>query len=114
MESVCVRSSLGGQQQHESNSGMTERDDKTPWLFAQGNEDIVDRNSPHYSEFVEISENFMRGYRLFVDLGFPRETIGRAMLGATINMYTMLDIRQELPALLRKLADSIEQEERLH
>lgn len=93
---------------------MTERDDKTPWLFQDVNEEIVDRNSPHYREFLEISENFMRGYKRFVDLGFPRETIGRAMLGATINMYNMLEIRKELPDLLRQLAESIEQEERLH
>lgn len=75
---------------------------------------LVDRNSPHFHEFQEVSENFMRGYKRFIDLGFPSETIGLAMLGATINMYSLLEIRKELPDLLHKLAEKIEHEERLH
>jgi hypothetical protein len=61
-----------------------------------------------------VSEDFLRGYRRFVDLGFPSEAIGLAMLGATINMYTMLDIQKDLPDLFRKLADKIENEVKLH
>jgi hypothetical protein len=93
---------------------MTDRDPKTPWLLRDFNDVLVDRNSPHFREFQEVSENFMLGYKRFVDLGFPSETIGLAMLGATINMYNMLEIRKQLPDLLRNLALRIEAEERLH
>lgn len=93
---------------------MTGPDDKTPWLFQDLNNMLVDSDSPHFREFQEVSGNFMRGYKRFIDLGFPSETIGLAMLGAAINMYNMLEIRRELPDLLRKLADKIEAEERLH
>lgn len=93
---------------------MTDQDDKTPWLFQDFNELLVDRDSPHFREFQEVAENFIRGYKRFVDLGFPSETIGLAMLGATINMYNMLEIREQLPDLLRKVALRIENEERLH
>jgi hypothetical protein len=93
---------------------MTGRDDKTPWLLQDINDPLVDRNSPHFREFQEVSENFIRGYKRFVDLGFPSETIGLAMLSATINMYNLLEIRKQLPDLLRNLALKIETEERLH
>lgn len=92
---------------------MTGPDDKIPWLLLDLNDLLVDEDSPHFREFQEVSGNFMRGYKRFIDLGFPKETIGLAMLGATINMYKMLEIRRELPDLLRKLAEKIEAEERL-
>jgi hypothetical protein len=92
---------------------MTDPKDKLPWLLQDFNDMIVDTDSPHFREFQEISENFIRGYRRFVDLGFPSESIGLAMLGATINMYNLLDIRKDLPDLLRKVAQEIETEERM-
>jgi hypothetical protein len=93
---------------------MTGPNHKTPWLLQDVNDELVDRSSPHFREFQEVSENFMRGYKRFVELGFPSETIGLAMLGATINMYNMLEIRKQLPELLRRVAEKIETEERLH
>ncbi len=35
------------------------------------------------------------------------------MLGATINMYSILEIQKDLPDLFRKLADKIEIEAKL-
>jgi hypothetical protein len=93
---------------------MTDPKDQTPWLLQDLNDMLVDRDSPHFHEFQEISENFVRGYKRFIDLGFPSETIGLAMLGATINIYSLLENRKELPDLLRKLADKIEREGNLH
>lgn len=109
-----VERRLGGPQENASNFQMTGPDDKTPWLLQGFGDALVDRDSPHFREFQEVSENFVRGYKRFVELGFPSETIGLAMLGATINMYTMLEIREQLPDLLRKVAQRIETEERLH
>lgn len=93
---------------------MTDRDEILPWLLRDGNDPLVDRDSPHFREFQEVSENFLRGYTRFVELGFPSRTIGLAMLGATVNVYTLLELRKELPDLLRKLADNLENEGMLH
>lgn len=93
---------------------MTDPKDKTPWLLQDFGDFQVDRDSPHFREFQEISENFVRGYKRFAELGFPSETIGLAMLGATVNLYRMLEISHQLPDLLRKVAQRVETEERLH
>ncbi|MGB5077312.1 MAG: hypothetical protein WBO17_07530 [Sphingorhabdus sp.] len=93
---------------------MTDRKDQISWLLQDPTDSLVDQDSPHFREFQAVSEDFMRGYRRFVDLGFPSEAIGLAMLGATINMYTILEIHDELPDLFRKLADRIEMEAKLH
>jgi hypothetical protein len=105
---------VGGLPGDVSNSHMTDEKDKLPWLLRDVTESLVDQESPHFLEFQEVSENFLRGYKRFVDLGFPSETIALAMLGATINMYSMLEIHKELPDLFRKLADKIEFETRLN
>lgn len=93
---------------------MTDRKDRISWLLQDPAESLVDQDSPHVREFQQVSEDFLRGYKRFVDLGFPSEAIGLAMLGATINMYTMLEIQKELPDLFRRLADRIEIEEKLN
>ena len=93
---------------------MTDRKDSISWLLQDSTASLVDQESPHFREFQQVSEDFLRGYRRFVDLGFPSEAIGLAMLAATINMYTMLEIHKQLPELFRKLADRIEIEEKLH
>lgn len=105
---------VGGLLGNVSISYMTDRKDRISWLLQDPNESLVDENSPHFREFQQVSEDFLRGYRRFVDLGFPSEAIGLAMLAATINMYTMLEIHKQLPELFRKLAERIEVEEKLH
>jgi hypothetical protein len=104
----------GGLPSNVSFSHMTDPKDRTSWLLQDPADPQVDEESPHFREFQQVSEDFLRGYRRFVDLGFPSEAIGLAMLGATINMYTMLDIQKDLPDLFRKLADKIENEVKLH
>lgn len=99
---------------NESISHMTDEKDRIAWLLQDPKDAPVDQDSPHYREFQQISEDFLRGYRRFVDMGFPSDAIGLAMLNATINMYTILEIHKELPDLFRKLADKIEVEAKLH
>lgn len=93
---------------------MNDEKDRIAWLLQDPKDAPVDQDSPHYREFQQISEDFLRGYRRFVDMGFPSDAIGLAMLNATINMYTILEIHKELPDLFRKLADKIEVEAKLH
>lgn len=93
---------------------MTDPKDIISFLLKDQPESIVDEDSPHFREFQQVSEDFLRGYRRFVDLGFPSEAIGRAMLAATINMYLILKIHKQLPELFRKLAERLEAAEKLH
>jgi len=93
---------------------MTGKKDRIAWLLQDQKDAPVDQDSLNYREFQQLSEDFLRGYKRFMDLGFPSEAIGLAMLNATINMYTILEIHKELPDLFRKLADKIECETKLH
>ena len=70
---------------------------------------LLDENSSlHFADFQEISENMMNGYARFVKLGLPGQTVALAMLGATVNLYEMFGMRDDLPDLLRGLASRIE------
>lgn len=59
-------------------------------------------------DFEEVAESFVAGYGRFVRSGVPGSTIGLAMLGATINLYSMFEMENDLPDLLRALAEKIE------
>lgn len=71
---------------------------------------LMDSASPHYSEFRMVSQNMLDGYSRFISLGLPADTVARAMLGGTLNLYYLFDMKLELPELLRALADYIEGE----
>ncbi|WP_296676794.1 hypothetical protein [Novosphingobium sp.] len=72
---------------------------------------ISDQNSsPHFADFSEISETMVNGYARLVRLGMPGHTVALAMLGATVNLYRMFGLDEELPELLRGLATSIEKD----
>ena len=65
----------------------------------------------HFRDFSEVSEALMAGYAQFVRQGMPREMVGFAMLGATINLYDIFEMKANLPGLLREAADRIERDE---
>lgn len=61
-----------------------------------------------FRELVDVSDSLMAGYARFVRQGLPFDAIGCAMLGATVNLYDIFEMQAQLPALLRRLADRIE------
>lgn len=65
-------------------------------------------------DFEEVAQSFVTGYGRFVSSGVPTSAIGLAMLGATINLYAMFDMEDELPDILRTLADKMEGKTRPH
>lgn len=72
----------------------------------------LDENSTiHFAEFQDISDTMMDGYARFIRLGLPGQTVALAMLGATVNLYRLFDMRDQLPEVLRGLASQIEQGE---
>lgn len=84
-------------------------------ILLDGFRDLMnDENAHQLSEFVEVSESFTEGYARFIRLGLPRQTIGLAMLNATVNLYHVFEMQQDLPDLFRLLADKIEHENQAH
>jgi hypothetical protein len=75
---------------------------------------LLDESTPHFSDFVEVTDLFMEGYARLSKLGMSDQTIALAMLGATANLYTLFGMRSELPGVLRSLANRIEAEEQKH
>lgn len=72
-------------------------------------ETLAGHNSTmQFRDLTEVSEALMAGYARFVRQGVPREMVGYAMLGATINLYDIFDMQAGLPELLRHAADRIE------
>jgi len=69
---------------------------------------MVDESSVHFSDFADVTHSFVDGYTRIVRLGVPEQVVGLAMLGATINLYNLFEMNEELPAILRSLADRIE------
>ncbi|MBS0474545.1 MAG: hypothetical protein JSR28_05265 [Proteobacteria bacterium] len=92
---------------------MTDANDRSRKALEGLHNLLTDENSSlHFSDFHEISESMMSGYARFVKLGVPGQTVALAMLGATVNLYRMFEMQEELPDLLRGLASSLESERR--
>ena len=89
---------------------MEESDGNSRKLLRRLHELMLDESSLHFSDFVEVAEAFIDSYTKFVRRGVAAPTIGVAMLGATVNMYEMFDMTDELPDLLRVVADKIERD----
>jgi hypothetical protein len=70
---------------------------------------IVGEDAPfHFAEFEDVSRSMLNGYARLTQLGLPGETVAHAMLGATVNLYQMFDMHDDLPELLRALALRLE------
>lgn len=67
-----------------------------------------------FEAFATVSKRMLEGYRMLISSGFRPEAIGMAMLGATVNFYDMLGMRNILPNILRSIADSIESDDAVH
>ena len=74
---------------------------------------MLEESSLDFGDFAEVAEAFIASYAKFMNRGADAGAIGAAMLSATVNMYDMFEMTDELPALLRMVADKIECEERL-
>jgi hypothetical protein len=73
-----------------------------------------DGGTPPFEAFAHVSKRMLDGYSLLVSSGFRPEAIGMAMLGATVNFYDMLGMRDVLPDILRSMADSIDSDDAVH
>lgn len=58
--------------------------------------------------FVDVSMRLLEGYAELARAGFRPESVGLAMLGASINFYRMFNLETALPDTLRAMADHIE------
>ncbi|WP_404477816.1 hypothetical protein [Novosphingobium sp. BL-52-GroH] len=65
-------------------------------------------NDIDYREFAPVSRQLLASYARVAELGMPASTVAGAMLGATLNFYELFGMTQELPTLLRAMADMLE------
>lgn len=88
---------------------------KKSYRLLEGMQDLLkDETALQFSDFAEVTDSFMEGYARFARLGLPNQAIALAMLGATINLYDMFGMRDDLPNLFRTLADRIEDDNPTH
>lgn len=93
---------------------MTSSEDRPAKMMRGLRRLLTDQSSTEFVDFVEVAESLMDGYAKLISNGSPASTVALAMLGATLNMYEMLGMRSELPALLRSVADQIESDGRVN
>lgn len=75
---------------------------------------MIDESSLHFSDFADVADSFVKSYARMVGLGASERAIGLAMLGATVNMYSLFGMEEELPDILRMMADKLEQDRNFH
>lgn len=67
------------------------------------------RAEPDYREFALVSQQLTASYARLAAMGMPQHAVATAMLGATVNLYECFGMTADLPAVLRALADRLEQ-----
>ena len=67
-----------------------------------------------FKVFSSVSERFVKEYKQLQRHGMPGQTIAIAMLCATMNMFSLLGNEQDLPQILRELADLLDKERPTH
>jgi hypothetical protein len=60
-------------------------------------------------EMMTVANDLLRGYLALTQRGYHPRTVAMAMMGATINLFDVLDLNRELPSLLRAIADRVEE-----
>ncbi|WP_343612219.1 hypothetical protein [Novosphingobium sp.] len=74
----------------------------------------IDPRPIDFSDFAEVAQVFTDSYARLIRNGSPASEIAWAMLGATLNIYEMFGLRNELPSLFRNLADEIEMDAKIN
>lgn len=66
--------------------------------------------NPHlnFRDLAPVTEQFVAGYSQMTLLGLPADTVGTALMGATLRFYGAFDMTEQLPGLLRAVADLLE------
>lgn len=61
-----------------------------------------------YRDLAPAAHELAAIYARMMTLGLPASALASAMLGATVNFYECFGMSNELPELLRALADRLE------
>ncbi|MCJ2179784.1 hypothetical protein [Novosphingobium album (ex Hu et al. 2023)] len=94
---------------------MTRLDDLTK-IYWHGIQDALTDNSAgvDFRQFSAISQRFLSEYKQLETDGLPGQTIALAMLGATLNLCNIFGGHEQLPMVLRNIADRIDNERNIH
>jgi hypothetical protein len=61
-----------------------------------------------HRDLAPVAQQLMSSYARLAEKGLPANAVAAAMVAATLNFYTAFDMSQELPMLLRAMADMME------
>ncbi|MEO0061573.1 MAG: hypothetical protein RLZZ08_133 [Pseudomonadota bacterium] len=61
-----------------------------------------------FKDFAPISEQFVESYGRLAKLGLPASAVAVAMMQATINFYNVFGMGDQLPKMLRLMAEMLE------
>jgi hypothetical protein len=61
-----------------------------------------------HRDLAPVAQQLAASYARIAELGMPATAVAAAMVSATLNFYCAYDMTQELPALLRVMADLME------
>jgi hypothetical protein len=61
-----------------------------------------------HRDLAPVAQQLMSSYARLAEKGLPANAVAAAMVAATLNFYSAFDMSQELPMLLRAMADMME------
>lgn len=82
--------------------------DAFPWVVQEFQGGLDGGQAPDFRDLLEVSDAFASGYMKLVRGGASKRSVGITMLYATVNVFDLINMRAELPAILRRLAREIE------
>src|SRR5215207_5211187 len=59
-------------------------------------------------DMIDVANELLRSYLVLIQRGHHQRAIAEAMLGATVNLFDVLELGDELPVVLRALAERLE------
>jgi hypothetical protein len=61
-----------------------------------------------HRDLAPVAQQLMSSYARLAEKGLPANAVAAMMVAATLNFYSAFDMSQELPMLLRAMADMME------
>jgi hypothetical protein len=69
----------------------------------------LDGDQLQSEEMMAVANDLLRGYLALTERGYHPRTVAMAMMGATVNLFDVLDLNAELPPLLRAIAERVDE-----
>lgn len=70
--------------------------------------------NPQFRDFMAVSNKVLEGYSDLAKRGFRPEALSLAMVGAVVNFHQMFNMSDQLPDILRGVADRLDEKREPH